>query len=290
MVSVGDKFRKLTVVKITKIGRKVEVFCKCDCGGEITTTEHHIKCGDKRSCGCLKPKPYNVGDVVNGMEYLGDTDKRTKDRGIIGIYRCHCGKIKEIDKSLVKRGRQVSCGCSRRSVKIGEKFNKLLVLEVIGSGVQGHIIVKCICDCGTVCEKLAAVIASGTSKDCGCQLKKRANIRRRIKKIKRVKKLRQLHIKRIKKRERIKERNGTSPFRRQVLKRDKFKCQICNNNRKLIAHHLDGFHWCVFGRNDVNNGVTLCNVCHKRFHKKYGRRNNIKEQFEEFKEMNKCQK
>ena len=35
-------------------------------------------------------------------------------------------------------------------------------------------------------------------------------------------------------------------------------------------------------RTDINNGITLCNICHKKFHDIYGYTNNNKTQFEEF--------
>lgn len=77
-------------------------------------------------------------------------------------------------------------------------------------------------------------------------------------------------------------------FRNAVFERDSYTCQICNNKSSkknkviLNAHHLNGFHWFVEGRYDFNNGVTLCKLCHKDFHKHYGSRNNTREQFEEY--------
>jgi hypothetical protein len=71
---------------------------------------------------------------------------------------------------------------------------------------------------------------------------------------------------------------------RTVLKRDKFTCQCCKkyNSGKLNAHHLDGYHWCIEKRTDVDNGVTLCEQCHLQFHMQYGFKENKKEQFYEY--------
>lgn len=72
-----------------------------------------------------------------------------------------------------------------------------------------------------------------------------------------------------------------------VFKRDGFRCIIssCKHSRysNITAHHLDGFHWCVDKRHDVDNGVTLCKYHHRAFHARYLCRNNTKSQFEEWK-------
>ena len=52
----------------------------------------------------------------------------------------------------------------------------------------------------------------------------------------------------------------------------------------MNSHHLDGYDWCKERRIDINNGVCLCENCHKEFHKIYGYGNNTKEQYIEFKE------
>lgn len=70
---------------------------------------------------------------------------------------------------------------------------------------------------------------------------------------------------------------------KQVYKRDNYTCQCCGERgRKLNAHHLDSYNWCIDKRTDVNNGVTLCENCHNNFHNIYGRGNNTKQQFEEW--------
>lgn len=73
-------------------------------------------------------------------------------------------------------------------------------------------------------------------------------------------------------------------FIRKVYERDNYTCQCCGNKRggNLVAHHLNGYNWDKEHRTDVNNGITLCENCHKKFHHIYGYGNNTKEQFEEF--------
>lgn len=78
---------------------------------------------------------------------------------------------------------------------------------------------------------------------------------------------------------------GYDDFIKGVYKRDNYTCQVCGqegNGHNLNAHHLDGYNWCKEKRTDINNGITLCDKCHKEFHKLYGKGNNTKEQFEEY--------
>lgn len=71
-------------------------------------------------------------------------------------------------------------------------------------------------------------------------------------------------------------------WRKTVFERDNFKCIICGKGGNISAHHLDGYNWCKCKRTDVDNGVTLCENCHKKFHAIYGKGDNTKEQFEEY--------
>jgi hypothetical protein len=73
-------------------------------------------------------------------------------------------------------------------------------------------------------------------------------------------------------------------WRTSVFERDSYNCADCGQHGgSLQAHHLDAFHWCEEKRYDVSNGVTLCKTCHSEFHRVYGKVNNNKAQFNEWK-------
>ena len=77
---------------------------------------------------------------------------------------------------------------------------------------------------------------------------------------------------------------GYDEFVDGVFKRDNYTCQQCGDNRggNLVAHHLNGYNWDIENRINIDNGITLCEDCHKSFHKTYGYGHNTKEQFEEW--------
>ena len=78
--------------------------------------------------------------------------------------------------------------------------------------------------------------------------------------------------------------HGYSTWQIEVKKRDNFVCQCCGDKRgrNLVSHHLDGWDNFRDKRLDVDNGVTLCEDCHKDFHGKYGYGGNTKKQYDEW--------
>lgn len=72
-------------------------------------------------------------------------------------------------------------------------------------------------------------------------------------------------------------------WRKTIFSRDNFTCVKCRQSGgKLNAHHINNFAEFPELRFIAENGITLCKKCHDNFHKKYGKRNNTKEQLEEF--------
>jgi 5-methylcytosine-specific restriction endonuclease McrA len=54
-------------------------------------------------------------------------------------------------------------------------------------------------------------------------------------------------------------------LRLQILRRDRWRCQICGSMRQLEVHHqLFRSHG---GQDIERNLMTLCNACHAELHK-----------------------
>jgi len=72
-------------------------------------------------------------------------------------------------------------------------------------------------------------------------------------------------------------------WRKTCLERDNFTCQKCGQwGGKLQIHHINNFSDFPELRMITTNGIVFCHKCHNLFHKIYGKRNNTKEQLDEF--------
>jgi predicted Zn-ribbon and HTH transcriptional regulator len=79
-----------------------------------------------------------------------------------------------------------------------------------------------------------------------------------------------------------KKQRKLTRWSKKVRNKDNNKCVICSSIVNLNAHHLNGWNWDIDNRTNIDNGVTLCEECHKKFHSIYGYGNNSKEQFNEY--------
>lgn len=71
--------------------------------------------------------------------------------------------------------------------------------------------------------------------------------------------------------------------RRSCYERDNWCCGKCNINWWILnVHHIHNFADYPELRTSIENWITLCKICHDIFHKIYWKKNNTKEQLQEF--------
>lgn len=85
-------------------------------------------------------------------------------------------------------------------------------------------------------------------------------------------------------------------WRKSVFERDLYTCQCCGDKSKkgnkveLNAHHIKNWKDNEDLRYDIDNGITLCDKCHTKFHSEYGKKNNTEQQLKEFLSSNNIDK
>lgn len=206
------------------------------------------------------------------------------------LCECDCGNKTIVYAGSLKSNQTKSCGCikntktSERSTKdiTNQQFNWIIpITPTIKRSKTGCVIWKCLCiynNCNTIFYTSTVQITRGIVKSCGC-----------LRSVRVKGKDHPLYNHSLSDEDRKSSRNRnhqleTRIWRESVYKRDNYSCVRCSDNRggNLNAHHLNG--WTPFPdqRFNVDNGVTLCDKCHKEFHAIYKYGNNTKEQFKEF--------
>ena len=72
-------------------------------------------------------------------------------------------------------------------------------------------------------------------------------------------------------------------WRKACFERDNFTCQATGKKGgDLVVHHINNFSEFPEIRLAIDNGITLSREAHIEFHKIYNKKNNTKEQLEEF--------
>lgn len=67
----------------------------------------------------------------------------------------------------------------------------------------------------------------------------------------------------------IRNSGAYSAWRKAVYERDHYTCQSCGIiGKRLNAHHIKSFARFPSLRLDVDNGITLCERCHKKAHER----------------------
>lgn len=131
----GQKFGKLTALFFTGEYGLVSVKGKstnriwhflCECGKECNYPIRYVVDGTHISCGCYK-KPRKHKDITgkkfNMLTAVKDTGKSSngKNKRVIWLFQCDCGKNIELEATRVASGNTASCGCLRATEYQGEQ-------------------------------------------------------------------------------------------------------------------------------------------------------------------------
>lgn len=175
---LGKTFGNLTVIEDLGSSKDGHLWkCRCSCGNEISVLGGTLKCGDKKSCGCLSRNSKNVEDLTGkkfGNLYVIEQFPKNTKLPYKKLYydcKCDCGNWVRYSHFAISNGYYTSCGCNDGTNLIGKKFGKLTPIErivKIRTFSQPFISYKCKCECGNEITFSESQLMSGSFKSCGC--------------------------------------------------------------------------------------------------------------------------
>ena len=120
----GKRFESFTVLEcLGKLGRtELQWKCKCDCGNEFITSRSVLQKGEIKNCGCFRGIN-EIGNRYGQLTVIAKDTTKTKNENF-WICQCDCGNTTSINGTILRSGKQVSCGCIK---SVGE-YNILQIL------------------------------------------------------------------------------------------------------------------------------------------------------------------
>jgi len=106
----GEKFNHLTAK--SELTKKEWLF-RCDCGKYLVANKYSVSSDHTKSCGCIKNKDKFIDIKGKKYNYLTAVEHKIDS---VWIFKCDCGKEKEIDSRNVKNSHTKSCGCMKGKI------------------------------------------------------------------------------------------------------------------------------------------------------------------------------
>ena len=283
MEFINKKIGKVLVIekcgpKSTGKSRSLKIYkCLCDCGKEVMLSREQLTRNETPSCKKCARK-FRFIDLTN-RKFGKLTVLKLYESGDYKSTRwtciCDCGNTKNLISSQLTTGKSISCGCvyknkdKTRINLIGKVFGRLTVIKK----AEKQSMWICKCECGKEVTCRSTSLNHGLTKSCGCiRSENLSGENSRFWKG---------GLDNVARQYRLRAKNIFGTWSLKVRKRDKI-CQKCNSIKKLYAHHIFNYDFYPEKALDLDNGITLCEICHKKFHKTYGKIENNIEQLNEF--------
>lgn len=241
---IGQKFNSLTVIEYFGGSKWI---CKCDCGNITKPVRGQaLKSGATKTCGCSRKKEIEdlTGQIFGRLtviKYYGIN----KNRSHCWLCKCECGNERVATHSNLKKGFTQSCGCLRKeamSDKMKKQLNNWWQDEEYRE--KQNEMKKEMWQDEEYREKM---IKKGEEHPCYNQsLTEEDRQDRRL-------------------------QEGYNNWKQEVKKQANYTCDCCGQvGGKLCSHHLNDYKHFSNERLELNNGVCLCEFCHKEFHQWMG--------------------
>lgn len=123
---VGQKFGKLTVIKLETIGKYgKEYLCECECGNKKIVLGTQLTRKQTTSCGCIRGKQNinkkhdkfsksKIGEKHNLLTIIGIEEYKGNSGNYLMTCQCDCGNITKQIYADIKKGKVKSCGCYQK--------------------------------------------------------------------------------------------------------------------------------------------------------------------------------
>lgn len=104
---------------------------------------------------------------LTAIEYVG----KDAYNNALWKCKCDCGNETVTRGSALRKGEVKSCGCLHAPNLSGQRFGRLIALEMVGADERRHNLWKCQCDCGEQVIVTATSLITGHTKSCGCLMR-----------------------------------------------------------------------------------------------------------------------
>lgn len=146
--------------------------CVCTCGTKNKIISSNLTSGKSTKCIlCAERERFKDYSGETFSEITLISFDRREDNKTYWICKCSCGKTESMEIGSIINGHRKTCGHNFKvsSIKIGDVFSKLKVIEDVGIINKKHCFL-CICECGNTTISQNSHLLSGGKTSCGCIL------------------------------------------------------------------------------------------------------------------------